>query len=529
MPNAVDKVIVSNRTALVAKYGAAGVTRLTKAIKALIAADNKRGIGTRLVFLDNPTSMKGTSAAAVTQAADCASNKAAIDGIYRAWTPDYIVILGAHDVIPHQDLANPVYAGPTGDDLDRLAYGDLPYACESPYSKDINDFLGPTRVVSRLPDLTGGRDPAYLENLLKVAAGYAPREGALYGPYFAVTAAIWKKSSSLSTTQIFGSDGDLKSVPSASSKWPTPTLRRLVHFFNCHGADTSEKFYGQPASGAETYPVALRGSFIDGKIAEGTIVAAECCYGAQLFDPKTLDGRAGMSNVYLANKAYGFFGSTTIAYGPEDSNADADLLCIYFLQNVLSGASLGRSVLQARQQFIRASSPLHPMDLKTLAQFNLYGDASLTPVKVPSASAGTPKTMAGKALHHADRVERNDRRRVLFTAGASLATSEPRTHRVALPPGRSVSAALKKHAAQEGIAPSKVLSFVVRRSQHQGPSSPLPKMLRIAGASAPSRFHVLFGSKRDGGGADANVVDFAAVIAKEVGGKIVSFNTVYAR
>jgi hypothetical protein len=34
---------------------------------------------------------------------------------------------------------------------------DLPYACEAAFSRRPQDFLGPTRVVGRLPDLTGRR------------------------------------------------------------------------------------------------------------------------------------------------------------------------------------------------------------------------------------------------------------------------------------------------------------------------------------------------------------------------------------
>ena len=35
------------------------------------------------------------------------------------------MILGSIDVIPHQDLKNPLYDGPKGDDPDEFAYGDV--------------------------------------------------------------------------------------------------------------------------------------------------------------------------------------------------------------------------------------------------------------------------------------------------------------------------------------------------------------------------------------------------------------------
>jgi hypothetical protein len=75
-------------------------------------------------------------------------NKTAVDGVFRSVAPDYIMLLGATDVIPHQDMKNPLYTSPTGDDPDPIAYGDVPYACEAPYSQDPQNFTGPTRASS---------------------------------------------------------------------------------------------------------------------------------------------------------------------------------------------------------------------------------------------------------------------------------------------------------------------------------------------------------------------------------------------
>ena len=150
-----DKIIVSNRAALTAKYGSAGVGKIRQAVTALIAADAKRGIKSRLVYLDDAVSMKSFKGKAVTDPTDPRQNKEAIDAIFKSGDPDYLMILGALDVVPHQDMANPVFDPPN--DPDKFAYGDLPYACDTPYSRDIATFKGPTRVVGRLPDLTNGR------------------------------------------------------------------------------------------------------------------------------------------------------------------------------------------------------------------------------------------------------------------------------------------------------------------------------------------------------------------------------------
>lgn len=85
---------------------------------------------------------------------------------------------------------------------------------------------------------------------------------------------------------------------------------------------------------------------------DGTVAAVECCYGAELYDATTLGIDLPICQSYLRQGAYGYFGSTTIAYGPVDSNGAADLICQYFLLNVLEGSSLGRATLAARQQFV---------------------------------------------------------------------------------------------------------------------------------------------------------------------------------
>src|ERR1019366_9460541 len=105
-------------------------------------------------------------------------------------------------------------------------------------------------------------------------------------------------------------------------------------------------------------------------------------YGAELYDPAlpTAMGQMGMCNTYLGSKAYAYFGSTNIAYGPAAAKDQADLMCQYFLLQILGGASAGRSCLQARLDYVQdKGGVLTPTDLKTLGQYNLMADPSLTP------------------------------------------------------------------------------------------------------------------------------------------------------
>ena len=119
-----------------------------------------------------------------------------------------MAVLGAPDVIPHQDLNNPVY-----EDGDQFAWGDIPYACEAPYSQAPKDFIGPTRVVGRIPDITKGTDPAYLAGVLKTASTWRSRSAADYASYLGISADVWQGSTSMSLRNTFGSATDLQLSP----------------------------------------------------------------------------------------------------------------------------------------------------------------------------------------------------------------------------------------------------------------------------------------------------------------------------
>jgi hypothetical protein len=127
-----DKVIVSTRSALVGKYGAAGFNKIAAALKRLVTADRARGIKTSIVYLDDAAAMHAVNAPPVTVPGDVRQNKAAIDAVYKGLeAPDYIMILGSIDIVPHQDLKNPVYS--PGADDDQFAPGDVPYASDRAY------------------------------------------------------------------------------------------------------------------------------------------------------------------------------------------------------------------------------------------------------------------------------------------------------------------------------------------------------------------------------------------------------------
>jgi hypothetical protein len=528
-----DKIIVTNLKALRKKYGRNGLSRIRAAVRRMIAADRARGLQTRLLAVDSASHMKRVKGAAVTDSSSPRQNKAAIDSIFTSIRPDYLMILGATDVIPHEDLINPAYGG---DDVDQYSYGDIPYACEQPYSQQAEKFIGPTRVVGRLPDLTGGTDPAYLIALLNTASKWTSRERSDYADYFAVSAAQWANSTTLSVQKLFGSDNGLSLSPTAGPKWSNALLSRRAHFINCHGGQTDPQFYGQKGN---KYPVAHEAAFITGKIAEGTIAAIECCYGGELYDANLLVSKQqGMCNTYLSGKTYGYFGSSTIAYGPAVGNGSADLLCQYFLRRVLAGSSLGRAALEARQEFAQSGPDLDPFDIKTLAQFSLFGDPSIHPVAIATphlavkgaptkgVRGSAPKTLSPMSTP----IARAERRRQLLTKGLFVSATQPVARKTSRVTDRgAIAKTLRRLAKEANIAKPTVMSFKVELQSTPAQDATTKRVFAAAPAAKlpeGGAYHVAISSQSNSNGPVRQV---KVVIAKELDGKLVSYRELLSR
>lgn len=405
------KLIVSNKSKLQWKYGK-NFSKLNALLKEMKEADAKKGLDTRIAFVDDAASLKPTGVKKLKMDAE-QEYKRVVDDLYKKYVPAYIVILGAPDIVPFQEIENPAV------DDDAYVPSDLPYACDTTYSNKITAFTGPTRVVGRLPDIMGQQpDVSFLQTVIRNAIAHKPLKAEDYHNYFSVTADVWRRSTELSLQSMFGQSKKLLSSPPAGNvpkkykPYTKKQLAALTHFYNCHGANSDFSYYGQRGS---EYPEALQSANVSGNITPGTVVAAECCYGAQLFDPGVTgqDG-LGIAVNYLLNKAVGFVGSSTIAYGPAASQGLADLITQYFIKNVLKGASTGRAFLEARQRFLTDVGPdLDPVELKTIAQFYLLGDPSVQPAECEEAEV--LKISVGTAIANS--------RKNLFMKGVSLGES----------------------------------------------------------------------------------------------------------
>jgi hypothetical protein len=510
----IDKVIVALQAALLAKYGQAGLARIAKALKDLIAADKRRGLATIVVHLDEADDMAGFGGH-IAHKPDARAVKGAIDRIAAAAQPHYILLLGGPDVMPMVHLLNPAHGGKDGDS-DRWVPSDLPYACEAPYSTNANRFRGPTRVVGRLPDLMAASEPTLLTRLIMAAARAKPRPRSEYQSSFSLSAAAWAASTQLSLLNTFGHAKSMHQSPHKGPHWRAALLAPRVHFINCHGAHNRPEYYGQPP-GVEDYPVSHHSKSLHGKISAGTVVAAECCYGAQLYDPARSEGHKGIALTYLEDGAACVFGSTTIAYGPSEGNGSADLICQYFVQQVLAGASLGRAALEARQKFAGSRTHLDPIDLKTLAKFYLLGDPSAQPVGFSAHALTRTKAFKKAFAKTQDRTVRDLRRERLERDGRHLGKALPPLRSSAEGPSDTVRATLDALERESGMHGEPVRSsFDVSSNERAREGKP------------PRRVHVVQGRKLVEN-AGHPVVRVVALIATEENGELLHVRRVHSR
>jgi hypothetical protein len=381
------KLVVTHRGRLKEKYGPEGVAAIDDAVRALAAADEGRGLLTVYVHLDDAEEMKANGSKAVSRDATAASCKKVIDRILKQAAFDYLVLLGSDDVIPHFSVPNPTFAE-EGDDNDEVPT-DNPYGASPAFNeKSRSSYLVTDRALGRIPDLPGATEPSALLQYLQSASESKPLSLSDFELDLMVCCDSWKASGSACVAALSREAAVLLVSP--------PTLQATVdiqerhkarlQMIKCHGVELDPYFYGQKAS---KFPEVMFATSLAGRTSPGTVVGAMCCYGAAVYDPAhpaaTTPGVPSIASVYLNQQAAGFAGSTCISWVGSHEMQCADLIITRFLKNVMSGMSLGASLLDSKQRFLADINKDGRMpdaaDEKTLLQFLLLGDPSLRAVK----------------------------------------------------------------------------------------------------------------------------------------------------
>ena len=283
-----------------------------------------------------------------------------------------VFLLGGNDFIPMAIFKN--HAGDPDADIE----SDLPYSTlqtGDPWH-DGAQALSPALCVGRLPVADGFPLESvcrYLSNAAQAAASF-PDDIIPFG----LSAKQWERTSNHIYESLFGGSVhtsprvDLENIEHVFA--PEATFQ----YFNLHGASEEPYWYGQDGS---AYPEA----FAPEVVAKGinlNVIGVEACYGARFID---LSPQQSILLSALAHTTVAFLGASRIAFGPVKPPIGlADVVIHQFLDGLQKGATAGAAMNAGRLAVLNAPD-LEPMGIKTILEFNLFGDPLLavrTPAKL---------------------------------------------------------------------------------------------------------------------------------------------------
>jgi hypothetical protein len=364
------------------KFGVTAKQNLETRLNQLVDFDAKKGMSTKVVFVDDPASVAPFGIAA-TNLTTAQAIKGVVDAIATKAPQDYFIAIGGHDIVPFFEYQNPV-SGTT----DKTVPSDNGYA-----TSGANQLpLVPDRSFGRLPTSNDSK-PDLLWNQLDEILSFKPP--AANGGGYAIYADYWSQPSRNIANQL-GIPETSQSLSPPIDVQPNPgsfptagLLAGQFHFFNLHGDLRNSPWTGQDGKNLRAYPQACLPTLIPPGVRH-TIAACEACYGGDSYGTKAVRRTVGTANclAYLNQQAIGFCGSTTIAYGGTNDSPGlwaADLLVLYFLQGIRAGKAMGTALRDAKirvaQDAMQKNGAYDDLTKKTLLQFLLYGDPSIAPIQ----------------------------------------------------------------------------------------------------------------------------------------------------
>lgn len=369
------KIIVTNKSVMLQKYPDDWELLEHKINHDLVQFDLERGIETVLIYLDDPFEMEDYI---VHHHESDAENKRAIDYIYNKYSPTFLIILGANDVVPFQWLLNPKYTK-ASTRVQKYMPSDLPYACDHPYSQRVDDFFAPSRIVSRLPDVeeNGELGATVLYHMIYNITHTKPNPETHYRHPWAVCTTQRITPMELSLADMYDPNTVIpKTAPPNGPDWDTKYYEKRIHFHILHGSRKRNRLSGEDAA-RNTSP-AIYGNYIDGNINLGTVVLERACFGTQLYNPDPKHPLP-LANMYLKSGAAAMIGSGVQNYSDKNGRLLGDYMVSKFFKN-LNNHTTGEAFLLARQQLVEEGLIRTRACQTMFGAFVLYGDASLAPM-----------------------------------------------------------------------------------------------------------------------------------------------------
>ena len=279
--------------------------------------------------------------------------------------PKYIFILGNEKIINVMS-----WEDKTKDDDD--IESDFCYTTldqRSPWERKKYDFPNMFRV-GRLPiyhNESFEEFKTYFDSVMSVADGLGCKEN--YG----LSALVWQKESDHEYNTFANGNVDVSPDITLSNVSNRFSKNTNTFYFNLHGSNQTEYWYGQQG---KSYPQAFAPNILNG-MSTPFILAVEACYGARYTGGLTAQNSILLNA--MVHKCISFLGSSRIAYGrPSPPGSCADDIVGEFLRQVSSGESVGDAFIAGMKKIVSSSNTLDDAEVKTIAEFNLYGDPSIS-------------------------------------------------------------------------------------------------------------------------------------------------------
>ncbi|MBI4321377.1 MAG: tetratricopeptide repeat protein [Chloroflexi bacterium] len=519
-PSKLTELIVTSKRKIVGKYGQEGFERLDAKLRDYQNVLKSFDLDAQLVYVDAEDGMEANGLTPIDpeQPNDV---KRVIDrlDVVASQTGRHlgnVLIIGGDSIIPFHRLSNP-----TQDD-------DVDVASDNPYGSKDTEFLTPERAVGRMPD---AEDAGITLLLAQIDTAMAHRHerapiseplGCLAVLFalgvnvklsvpklsrsaFGYSALVWKDASA-SVFQSIGDPSRLLTSPPVTEQvfdlnW---LLGSSLNYFNLHGAKDSEFWYGQKdLTYPEDYPmmpVALSPALVAQANVSSSVVFTEACYGAGII------GRSPANCIalrFLSEGALAVVGSTVTSYGvPAPPLSSADLLAVYFWQNVGRGLSIGEALVKAKvslmNEMLERQGWLDGDDQKTLLEFVLYGDPSCYLDKAPelrkNAHVAQPKRVLRTRPHlfcrrrSSAKQDHEVPKEIIYKAMDHIQTCCPHMHDGSIKIACCVSCdghcgiycqcGAGEHHTHEVSTPQKVLTFTSRKIVHAEDGRKVPRLAR---------------------------------------------------
>lgn len=277
--------------------------------------------------------------------------------------PKYLLILGNEAIVNVTCWENQCA------DSDEDVSADLPYATldmTSPWEGLRYDFSQVLRV-GRIPSYSGERLSQFAAYFRNAQVGInSVNKIVSYG----LSALVWEPASASQYNKI--GDGKINTSPNVTLNNISSTIPQNANilFFNLHGSDQTEFWYGQKDT---SYPEAFSPEAI--KTLNGPyFLGVEACYGARYVGGLTPEDSIVL--MAMENGCLALLGSSKIAYGPcTPPGTCADIIIGTFLKALCDGESAGDAYCEGMKNLMNSETP-DDSTIKTLAEFSLYGDPS---------------------------------------------------------------------------------------------------------------------------------------------------------